>query len=64
MIGEGMTREDRLTLFRAAALQGVLAHPDCDIHYMDAIVSDAADAADAMMAECDRRDREQRKGER
>jgi len=54
-----VSRYDRLMMFRAAALQGILACPNTaeGAVFKDMAVW-ACKAADAMMAECDKRDRE------
>jgi len=53
-----LSRYDRLTMFRAAALQGMALSTTGWGFTLEAQAKSACDLADAMMAECDKRDRE------
>jgi len=58
------TRHGRLTLFRAAALQGLLANPSHGRDGSAYLAEEACDCADALMSEADRRDDAERKAQR
>lgn len=52
-----MTRYEAYIGFATAALQGMLANPECDYrsYTLDTVAQEVFDYADAMIKECDKR---------